>query len=205
VLAAIDDQGRVKLIDEIYEPGLSPEQQGEKVILAISSHNIDPKDVYIWAGPEIFESKPGEVKSYSSTRTAITPGWSMYASNGKRIADVYRGMGLHVIPAVGANTPAERINGWAAVNQYLDKPGFMTIYEGRCPNLVVQFETAPPSPTNSNDVDTTAVEHLLDGCRFLLRNNLMTAEEAPPEKPYMDAADREAIADEEGWNVSGVN
>lgn len=71
----------------------------------------------------------------------------MMANAGRHISDEYHAKGLNVIPAMSANTEKERVNGWAVVRQYLLADGALTVYKGRCPQLIRTIAVgAVPSP-----------------------------------------------------------
>jgi hypothetical protein len=176
LLFAMDYNGSLKVVDEIYEAHLSPEEQAQKVIALLKSHGRDPGVVKIYGDPSFFPKRQamptivlqGGANGY---KALPTPGWSMFANNGRYVSDVYQAAGLYIVPAMGANSHKERVNGWAALNQYLDKKEAFIVYEGRCPNFVRTIENIPRSPNDSLDCDTKAEDHLLDCARFFVRNH----------------------------------
>jgi len=188
LLFAVDYDGNVKVIDEIYEAQISPETQAERVIELLTRHGQKPADVKIYGDPSFFgktQAAPSVtlLNGSAARKARPIPGWSMFTNNGKHVSDVYLGAGLYVVPAMGANSHSERVNGWASLNQYLDKKDAFVVYEGRCPNFVRTIENIPRSPKDSLDCDTHAEDHLLDCARFFTRNRNLAAKPRQEELP----------------------
>lgn len=183
LLIGVDHHGDAKLLEEILQPSMAPEQQAAEVKAKLAIYGLAPSQVPIYCDPSFFpKAASDEVLPIGSSRPV--PGWSMFTNNGKHVSDIYLGEGLRVLPAMSANTHEERINGWVAVNQYLDRPGGLTVYEGRCPNFVRAIRIAPRSPLDGRDVDTKSDDHLLDCFRFFARNKYIPSGVVPtPEKP----------------------
>jgi hypothetical protein len=75
-----------------------------------------------------------------------------------------------VVPASSANTEKERVKGGAVIREYLLKDGALTVYKGRCPNLIRTIGAIPVDPNEPEAYDTSAEDHAVDALRFALRN-----------------------------------
>jgi hypothetical protein len=160
LLMASDDEGNVTVMDEVYETRLTPGEQAVKVAQALERYGIAPKSCPIYADPSIFP--PQEAKARAG-------------HPGKYIAEEYWGEGLNVIRANN-----DRVNGWARVREYLHEPGALTVFRGRCPNLIRTIGTLGPDPRDLEDVDTTAEDHSEDALRYGLLSRPARAKRPEP-------------------------
>jgi hypothetical protein len=194
LLMATDDGGNVVVFDEIYEAKLEPEAQSQAVLECLERHQIEPRDVPIYADPSIFPSRAPAMPSVTliaglaPTKAKPLPGWSMTTNAGKHISDVYSAAGLRMIPSSNANTRNERVNGWAMVREYLTRPGALIIYKGRCPNLIRTVAAIPHDKTDIEDLDTKAEDHAVDALRFGLKNKGIRSKPESDYKPPLPAA-----------------
>jgi hypothetical protein len=163
LLMASDEEGNVVVLDEIYETRLQPSEQAAKVALLLEQYGIDPKRCPVWADPSIFP--PREPKARAG-------------HPGKYIAEDYWGDGLNVIPANN-----DRLNGWARVREYLHASGGLTVFKGRCPNLIRTMGVLAHDPGNPEDLDTMAEDHAADALRYGLMGRPVRSKE-PEHMPY---------------------
>lgn len=157
---ALDNDGRAWLEYEIYEKGLSPAQQAERIM------------------------ECEEIANLFEVRHVIDPATSaqVYAG-GLSIQGMYSVAGLTTIP--GNN---DRLAGWQTIHKYLAE-GPLCLYhravknqgnwpsetcpmlhviDGAAPNFVRELAGAPYDPHKVEDVDTKASDHAIDAGRYAL-------------------------------------
>lgn len=156
--AAIDEDGRAWVYDELYATQVGEEAQAQRILAAEEAHGHRPAVRYgddaMWAG----------------------------RGSAKSVARVYAEQGCHLREA----RKGERLSGWQRVRTYLaDGPAcrlhreqgqdtcpMLHVLDGRAPNLVRTLPTLPYDTTASKveDVDTKAEDHAADALRYLLIN-----------------------------------
>lgn len=153
-LGAKDSDGNVYFIDEIYGPGKSGRQFGERVLRRFKDQR--------WSRERRWEMEDVYTLLDKST-------WTNGHGEGSTAALSMQNMGIRLFPA--GNTPSSRQVG---IEQWIErltpengKPK-VYIFADRCPNLCRTLQALPTDPRNPNDVDTDAEDHAYDAARYLL-------------------------------------
>lgn len=141
-LMASNSFGEVVVIDEIYERGLLPTEQADRMLECLEKYKIDPKkDIILYCDPSMFP--PQDVK--------------------KRIGpypiESYQKAGLVCVRAVN-----DRIPGWTRFKEFLHEPHGFRVIKGRAPNLVRTIPMQVPDKRDPEDLDTTGEDHAEDSC-----------------------------------------
>lgn len=156
--AAIDEDGRAWVYDELYSTQVGEADQAQRILAAEEKHGhragVRYGDDAMWAG----------------------------RGSAKSVARVYAEQGCHLREA----RKGERLSGWQRVRTYLaDGPAcvqhrdlgwdtcpMLHVLDGAAPNLVRTLPTLPYDTTAGRfeDVDTKAEDHAADALRYLLIN-----------------------------------
>lgn len=157
-LGTADERGRVLLIDEEYNAGLTDDEQAEKVLECLKRNGLDPSQVTIHADPAMWAEKTD---------------WS-----GKKVANVkaFHAKGLKFVKATN-----DRIHGWMNFRRYLhdrdqpdpNKPAvpFLRVLRGKCPNLIRTMPLMVHDDLKPEDMESDpnlSEDHAPDTARYLL-------------------------------------
>lgn len=157
IWAAVDEDARVWIYREIYQPQVGEAEQARRILAA--------------------ETETERV----AVRYADDAMWAT-RGDAKPIADVYAENGVHLKPA--GKGAGSRVNGWQRVHSYLADgpacPHHRSLGWETCPKLHVFstcekfISTVPDLPHaqtgDPEDADTRADDHIADALRYLLVN-----------------------------------
>ncbi|MES2462062.1 MAG: hypothetical protein V4671_15870 [Armatimonadota bacterium] len=158
LLAAVDEQGGITIIDEVYEPGLTNPEQAQAVEDCLNRWKhlgVSKANVTIYADPSMWALKSDH--------------------SGRKIADVqaFLAKGLRFVKASNARR-------WGNMRQYLketvsrwvgeafQKIPCLRILTGKCPNLIRTIPAQVTDPHDVEDLDTHGEDHAVDALRYLL-------------------------------------
>jgi len=149
LLASVDAQGRVVVVDEVYERNLTNPEQAGAVLDCLKRWGATPDRVAIRADPSMWALKTDHA--------------------GKRVADVEA---LHRAGLRFTKATNERRGGWQNVRRYLkesvERLPCLRVVKGRCSNLIRTMPIQVFDPTDVEDLDTDGEDHAVDALRYLL-------------------------------------
>lgn len=155
------DIGRIYVVDEVYEKGLTDVQQAE---LIIDRKGPDWMNVTTFADPMSYWEKKSDEKG------------KIYTS-----ADVYRAHGVPLTKADNNRTQGYRRYNGLLANLPDGLPGIQ-YFEGLCSHAIRTIADLPADPNNKEDVDTNGEDHCYDTDRYGTTNYQRKMEEKKPEK-----------------------
>jgi phage terminase large subunit len=141
VLAKDPDTGRVYVIGEIYQEGLTDRAQARRI------GDMFPGLRAIYADPSMWTKKNMEDKTFSS-------------------ADEYRAEGVYLVQADNNRMIGKRKLDVLLEDMSDGKPG-LQIFE-TCPNLIRTLPALPYDTVRVEDVNTDAEDHAYDSVRYAL-------------------------------------
>lgn len=153
---AVGADGLIVIYRELYEPGLTPTEQAERILAAELPGERGPgRPMPTWADPSMFNRSPTSPPPTSRTAAPIGS-----------VAELYNRAG---VPVLRANN--DRLAGVAKVADKLrvradDLPRIL-IYS-TCRNLIRTLPSLQRDPLRPEDVDTNGEDHAYDALRYLL-------------------------------------
>jgi hypothetical protein len=146
-----DNDGNVYIIDEIYGPGVTGRQFGERFLKKLSTQRWSPDRE--WTAEEVYGLLDYEA-------------WAKRGEEGPVAAVSMQQMGIRLFKA-----NKNRAGGVEQVLERLsstDGAPRLFIFADRCPNLCRTLPALRADPKNPNDVDTDGEDHAYDALRYLL-------------------------------------
>jgi hypothetical protein len=161
-LACCDERGKVSLIAEVYEAGLTNWEQAQAICRTLEERGVGKHSCLIYADPSMFP--PSD------------PAKRIGAYN---IED-FQKAGLICIPAVN-----DRISGWSRVKEFLQTEGAFEVFAGCCPNFVRTVALMVEDDRNKEDLrkEPKQEDHAVDPVRYLLMSRPRPATPLPPQAP----------------------
>lgn len=163
LLCAADEAGRVSVIDELYLAGALPSAQAaaaeEMIRRHVPSERRSPLIAFDWANTFPPENPIERIGEYP--------------------VEAFWARGLRCVRAV-----KDREAGWTRVKEYLHRPGALTVFRGRCPNLIrtLPLMVYDERLGHLEDLDTSQEDHACDALRYALmtRPGAAPAPDPPP-------------------------
>ncbi len=149
LLAAIDDDARVFVIDEVYRIGLPNAEQAAEVLRCIEKWTNCPAAVQIAADPSMWAQK---------TVGGLNPTSDI---------DWFHAKKLNCVRAHNA-----RVAGWNLLRHYLAEPGSLAVHEANCPHLIRTIPVMKHDTVRPEDLDSTLEDHAVDALRYLLQHHV---------------------------------
>jgi len=149
LLARVDDQGRMVVIDEVYGRQMTNPEQAAEVVACIARWRVPLDRVAIYADPSM---------------------WAMKTDHaGRRVADVeaFHRAGLRFAKATN-----DRRGGWQNVRRYVREDAenlpLLRVVRGRCSNLIRTLPLQVYDKLDIEDLDTDGEDHAVDALRYML-------------------------------------
>lgn len=155
VWAAVDEDGRVWIYDELYDTKVGESEQARRVLAAENGRQVTR-----YADDAMWTSRGDALpvaQVYANEGCHLIP-----ARKGERIIGWQR---VHTYLGDGPACPHHRAQGWATCPR-------LHVLDGAAPNLVRTLPALPYAITASKveDVDSRAEDHAPDALRYLLIN-----------------------------------
>ena len=146
---ARDEDGRLWVYRELYEPGVGEHDQARRILAAEEG---DP--VPFRVGDPAMAAKRGDAESIMAAYA--TEGVHLEPANNDRLGGWQR---IHSYLAEAAACPHHRARGWETCPM-------LHVFSG-CANLIRELPALPYDPHRVEDVDTKASDHAADALRYL--------------------------------------
>jgi hypothetical protein len=145
VLCATDEEGRVHVLDELWERQLTTREQAGQVVGLLNDWGIDRKAVLIAADPRMFSK---------AKRADLI---------GEADIEAFHRAGLQCVEAND-----NREHGWNRVRDFLQDVDRFKVWSGYCSHLIEQFPLMVYAKLKPNDMETDCDDHLHDCLRYAL-------------------------------------
>jgi hypothetical protein len=146
LLAAVDANANVYIIDESYGNRVPTVDQAKLVAELLQRWSIEPRGFELAADPAMWASK-----------TTMEGG-------GYADIDPFEKLAMNCVRANNA-----RLHGWMNLRKYLCEPGKLRVFRGRCPNLVRTIPIMVHDPIRVEDLNSDLEDHAVDALRYLLQ------------------------------------
>lgn len=171
LLAAIDERGRVIIIDEMYKTRLMNTDQAQGIVDMLGKWGLPIDKVSVYADPSMWAKK---VRDDGIGRADVEDFWAK---------------GLRFVKANN-----NRQHGWTNFRQYLHQEGALTVLRGNCPNLIRTMPIQIHDKANVEDLDTDMEDHPEDAARYLLNSRPRPSTPPPGPVDHAAAARQQALA-----------
>jgi hypothetical protein len=170
----VDRSGYITVFDEIYETGLVPSMQAQKIKEITSRWGLTEDDIDITiVDPSM------KIKSHE------------YMTSLHSTIDIYIDNGIEHI-ALGNN---DRVQGWATFREYLKVPDEgrpFLVFSDKCINAIETIPSLVRSNRNPEDVNTEGEDHIADAIRYglMFMDKPFVRPQAKPSKKWMERLEK---------------
>lgn len=146
----VDPEGFVTVFDEIYETGLSPTMQAQRIKEVTSRWGLEEEDIY-----QTIVDPAMKVRAHERMQTMHS------------VIDLYEDVGIQNV-VTGNN---DRIQGWGTFKEFLrvpEKGKPYLVFSSKCVNCIETIPALVVSDKNPEDLNTYSDDHCADALRYAL-------------------------------------